>query len=44
MTKRKENNEQQRKVLVGPKDMSGYGRYCVIVDPAGAVSALFESI
>lgn len=30
------------KVLVGPKDMGGYGRYCVIEDPAGAVCALFE--
>jgi uncharacterized protein len=29
------------KVLVGPKDMGGYGRYCVIQDPAGAVAALF---
>lgn len=28
-------------VLVGPKDMAGYGRYCVVRDPAGAVSALF---
>lgn len=31
------------KVLVGPKEMSGYGRYCIIEDPAGAVCALFES-
>lgn len=29
-------------VLVGPKEMNGYGRYCVIRDPAGAVAALFE--
>jgi hypothetical protein len=29
------------KVLVDPKDMGGYGRYCVIQDPAGAVAALF---
>ena len=29
-------------ILVGPKDMSGYGRYCIIQDPAGAVCALFE--
>jgi predicted enzyme related to lactoylglutathione lyase len=28
-------------VLAGPKDMGGYGRYCVIQDPAGAVAALF---
>ncbi len=31
------------KVLVGPKEMKGYGRYCVIEDPAVAVCALFES-
>ncbi len=30
------------KVLAGPKDMPGHGRYCVIEDPAGAVAALFE--
>lgn len=30
------------KILVGPKDMGNHGRYCVIQDPAGAVSALFE--
>lgn len=30
------------KVLVGPKEMGGHGRYCVIQDPAGAVAALFE--
>jgi predicted enzyme related to lactoylglutathione lyase len=30
------------KVLVGPKEMSGYGKYCIIEDPAGAVCALFE--
>lgn len=29
------------KVIAGPKDMAGYGRYCVVEDPAGAVSALF---
>lgn len=29
-------------VLVGPKDMGGYGRYCVIRDPAGAVAGLFQ--
>jgi predicted enzyme related to lactoylglutathione lyase len=34
--------ENGGKVLVGPKDLSGYGRYCVIEDPAGAVCALFE--
>lgn len=31
------------KVVAGPKDMGGMGRYCVIEDPAGAVAALFES-
>jgi hypothetical protein len=34
--------ENGGKVLLGPKDMGGYGRYCVIEDPAGAVCALFE--
>lgn len=34
--------ENGGKILVGPKEMSGYGRYCVIEDPAGAVCALFE--
>jgi predicted enzyme related to lactoylglutathione lyase len=29
-------------VISGPKTMGGYGRYCVIRDPAGAVVALFE--
>ncbi|NIR47682.1 VOC family protein [candidate division KSB1 bacterium] len=29
------------KVLVEPKGMAGYGRYCVIQDPAGAVAALY---
>ena len=28
------------KVLAGPKEVGGYGRYCVIQDPAGAVAAL----
>lgn len=32
-----------RKVLVEPKNMSGYGKYCVIKDPAGAVCALFKT-
>jgi len=36
--------ENGGKVLVGPKDMSGYGRYCIIEDPAGAVCALFEPV
>ncbi len=29
-------------VLVEPKGLGGMGRYCVIRDPAGAVTALFE--
>ncbi len=35
-------SENGGKVLVGPKDIKGYGRYCIIEDPAGAVCALFE--
>lgn len=34
--------EMGGKIIVEPKDISGYGRYCVIQDPAGAVAALFE--
>ena len=30
------------KVLIEPKGMGGYGRFCVIQDPAGAVAALFQ--
>ncbi|NWF49993.1 MAG: VOC family protein [Ignavibacteriaceae bacterium] len=30
------------KVLVPPKDLGNYGKYCVIQDPAGAVCALFR--
>ena len=30
------------KILVQPKSMGGYGIYCVIQDPAGAVAALIE--
>lgn len=30
------------KIISDPKDMAGYGRFCVIEDPAGAVCALFE--
>lgn len=30
------------KIISAPKDMGGYGRCCVIQDPAGAVVALFE--
>jgi predicted enzyme related to lactoylglutathione lyase len=29
------------KIITEPKDMEGYGRYCVIQDPAGAMAALF---
>jgi len=29
-------------VIAGPRSMGYYGRYCVIKDPSGAVSALFE--
>ena len=29
------------RVIAGPKDAGGYGRYCIIQDPAGAVAALF---
>ena len=36
--------ENGGKVLVGPEDMSSYGRYCIIEDPAGAVCALFEQV
>lgn len=31
------------KILVEPKEMGDYGRFCVIQDPAGAVAALFAS-
>ncbi len=30
------------KIVVAPKGMGAYGRYCVIQDPAGAHAALFE--
>lgn len=30
------------KIISAPRDMGGYGRCCVIQDPAGAVAALFE--
>jgi predicted enzyme related to lactoylglutathione lyase len=32
------------KIISGPKNMTGYGNYAVIQDPAGAYSALFEAI
>jgi predicted enzyme related to lactoylglutathione lyase len=37
-------SENGGKVLVEPKEMSSYGRYCVIEDPAGAVCTLFEPL
>lgn len=30
------------KIIVDPKTIPGYGRFCVIQDPAGAVCALFK--
>jgi len=30
------------RVVAGPRHTPGYGAYCVIADPAGAVAALFE--
>lgn len=36
--------ENGGKVLVGPKNMEGYGKFCVIEDPAGAVCSLFEPV
>lgn len=30
-------------VIIGPKDVGGMGRFCVIRDPAGAAAALFQS-
>jgi predicted enzyme related to lactoylglutathione lyase len=34
--------ENGGKVLSPPKEMTGYGKFCVIEDPAGAVCTLFE--
>jgi predicted enzyme related to lactoylglutathione lyase len=34
--------EMGGKIISGPKEMSGYGKMCVIQDPAGVVAALFE--
>ncbi|MGE0131120.1 MAG: VOC family protein [Blastocatellales bacterium] len=34
--------EMGGQVIVGVKTMVGYGKYCVIRDPAGAALALFE--
>ena len=31
------------KIIIAPKEMGSYGKFCVIQDPAGAVAALFES-
>ena len=36
--------ESGGKVLSEPKVMAGYGKFCVIEDPAGAVCTLFEPI
>jgi len=36
--------ENGGKVLSEPKEMTGYGKFCVIEDPAGAVCTLFEPI
>ena len=38
----KKCKESGGKIISIPKDMQGYGRYCVIEDPSGAVCALFE--
>lgn len=32
------------KLITGPRNYGGMGKYCVIQDPAGAVCALFEPI
>lgn len=34
--------ENGGKILSDPKSLEGYGKFCVIEDPAGAVCALFE--
>jgi predicted enzyme related to lactoylglutathione lyase len=36
--------ENRGKVLSPPKEMTGYGKFCVIEDPAGAVCTLFEPV
>ena len=36
--------ENGGKVLSEPKEMPGYGKFCVIEDPAGAVCTLFEPV
>jgi len=38
----KKCEEHGGKIIDAPKDMTGYGRMCVIEDPAGAACALFE--
>jgi len=38
----KKCEESGGKIIDAPKEMAGYGRMCVIEDPAGAVCALFE--
>ncbi len=32
------------KIVMETREMTGYGRYCVIQDPAGAVAALFQFV
>jgi hypothetical protein len=32
------------KILKDPKEMAGYGKFCIIQDPANAVCALFEPL
>jgi predicted enzyme related to lactoylglutathione lyase len=32
------------KIIAGPRNLGGQGRFCVIRDPAGAVAALFSPI
>ncbi len=40
----KQCKENGGKVLFEPKMMAGYGKFCVIEDPASAVCTLFEPI
>lgn len=40
----KKVKELRGELLFEPKVMGGYGKYCVIKDPAGAYCALFEPI
>jgi uncharacterized protein len=38
-----ECNKLGGKIILGPKSYGDLGRYCIIQDPAGAYSALFEN-